>query len=136
MAKIEGGCLCGNIRYTSAADPLATVICHCINCQKQSGGAYSLNLVMPRGSVDIHGEMTTYVDTGDSGNTLDRNFCGRCASVITSEPSAVATITVLKAGTLDDASWVRPVMEIYCDSAQPWTREQVEMVSHPKMMPS
>ena len=45
------------------------------------------------------------------------------------------TITVLKAGTLDDTSWVRPVMEIYCDSAQEWTREHVEMVSHPKMMP-
>ena len=135
MAKIEGGCLCGNIRYTGVTEPLATVLCHCINCQKQSGGAYSLNLVMPKGSVDIQGELTTYVDTGDSGKPLDRNFCGRCGSVITSEPSVMANITVLKAGTLDDASWVRPAMEIYCDSAQPWTRQQVEMQSHPKMMP-
>ena len=135
MAKIEGGCLCGNIRYTGVTEPLATVLCHCINCQKQSGGAYSLNLVMPKGSLDIQGELTTYVDTGDSGKPLDRNFCGRCGSVITSEPSVMANITVLKAGTLDDASWVRPAMEIYCDSAQPWTREQVEMQSYPKMMP-
>lgn len=136
MAKIEGGCLCGKIRYAGVAEPLATVLCHCINCQKQSGGAYSLNLVMPKGSLDIQGELTTYVDTGDSGKPLDRNFCGRCGSVITSEPSVMANITVLKAGTLDDASWVRPVMEIYCDSAQPWTRERVEMQSHAKMMPS
>lgn len=135
MAKIEGGCLCGNIRYTGVTEPLATVLCHCINCQKQSGGAYSLNLVMPKGSLDIQGELTTYVDTGDSGKPLDRNFCGRCGSVITSEPSVMANITVLKAGTLDDTSWVRPAMEIYCDSAQLWTREQVEMQSHPKMMP-
>ncbi len=135
MAKIEGGCLCGNIRYTGVTEPLATVLCHCINCQKQSGGAYSLNLVMPKGSLDIQGELTTYVDTGDSGKPLDRNFCGRCGSVITSEPSVMANITVLKAGTLDDTSWVRPAMEIYCDSAQPWTREQVEMQSHSKMMP-
>ena len=136
MAKIKGGCLCGSIRYTSEAEPLATVICHCIDCQKQSGGAYSLNIIMPKGSLDIQGEMTTYVGTGDSGQTLDRNFCGRCGSAISSEPSAIDTITVLKAGSLDDASWVRPAMEIYCDSAQPWTREQVEMQSHPKMMPS
>ena len=135
MAKIEGGCLCGHIRYTGVEEPLATVLCHCVNCQKQSGGAYSLNLVMPKGSLDIQGELTTYVDTGDSGKPLDRNFCGRCGSVITSEPSVMANITVLKAGTLDDPSWVRPAMEIYCDSAQPWTREQVEMQSHPKMMP-
>ena len=136
MAKIEGGCLCGNIRYKSEAEPLVTVLCNCINCQKQSGGAYSLNIVMPKGSLEIQGEMTTYVDTGDSGSTLDRNFCGRCGSSISSEPSLMDTITVLKAGTLDDTSWVRPVMEIYCDSAQQWTREQLEMESHPKMMPS
>ena len=80
--------------------------------------------------------MATYVDTGDSGKILDRNFCGRCGSSISSESSAIDTITVLKAGSLDDASWVKPEMEIYCDSAQPWTREQVEMQSHPKMMPS
>ena len=135
MAKIEGGCLCGNIRYKSEADPLVTVLCNCINCQKLSGGANSLNVVLPKGSLDIQGEMTTYVDTGDSGQTLDRNFCARCGSPISSEPSAMDTITVLKAGTLDDTSWVRPVMEIYCDSAQQWTREHVEMVSHPKMMP-
>ena len=135
MAKVEGGCLCGNIRYKSEAEPLVTVLCNCINCQKLSGGAYSLNVVLPKGSLDIQGDMTTYVDTGDSGQTLDRNFCARCGSPISSEPSAMDTITVLKAGTLDDTSWVRPVMEIYCDSAQQWTREHVEMESHPKMMP-
>ena len=136
MAKIEGGCLCGDIRYKSEAEPLVTVLCHCINCQKQSGGAYSLNIVMPKGSLDVQGEMTTYVDTGDSGSTLDRSFCGRCGSGITSEPSVMDTITVLKAGTLDDTSWVKPVMEIYCDSAQEWTRVHTELQSHPKMMPS
>lgn len=135
MAKIEGGCLCGNIRYKSGAEPLATVICNCVNCQKQTGAAYSLNILLPRGSVDVQGEMTTYVDTGDSGNPLDRNFCGHCGSHINSEPSVLANVTVLKAGTLDDPSWVRPAMEIYCDSAQPWTREHVEMESHPKMVP-
>ena len=135
MAKIEGGCLCGNIRYKCEADPLVTVICNCINCQKQSGGAYSLNVVLPKGSLEVQGEMTTYVDTGDSGQTLDRNFCARCGSSISSEPSAMDTITVLKAGSLDDTSWVRPVMEIYCDSSQQWTRGHVEMESHPKMMP-
>lgn len=136
MAKIEGGCLCGKIRYTSEAEPLMAVICHCTNCQKQSGGANSVNVVMPKGSLDIQGEMTTYVDTGDTGQTLDRNFCGRCGSPITSEPSVMETLTVLKVGSLDDTSWVKPVMEIYCDSAQAWTRVQAELQSHPKMMPS
>ena len=135
MAKISGGCLCGNIRYSAEAEPLATILCNCINCQKQSGAACSVNIVFPKGSLDIKGEMKTYVDTGDSGQSLDRNFCGNCGSPINSEPAAMDTVTILKAGTLDDNSWVKPGMQIYCDSAQNWTMEDLDLESHPKMMP-
>jgi len=135
MAKIEGGCLCGEVRYSTDVDPLVTVICHCRNCQKQSGGAYSLNIVLPKGSLDIQGDLSVYVDTGDSGKKLNRKFCGKCGSAVMSEPSAMDTVSVLKAGTLDDTSWVKPTMEIYCDSAQEWTKVQAELDSHARMMP-
>jgi hypothetical protein len=38
-------------------------------------------------------------------------------------------------GTLDDTSWVKPVMEIYCDSAQPWVSLGSERQRFPKMRP-
>ena len=68
MTKIEGGCLCGHIRYTSDVEPLMTVICHCKNCQKQSGSSYSTNIAIPKDALTIEGELTLYVDTGDTGN--------------------------------------------------------------------
>ena len=37
MAKIEGGCLCGQLRYSTDADPIFTGACHCKNCQKLTG---------------------------------------------------------------------------------------------------
>ena len=40
--KIEGGCLCGQVRYTCDADPLFQAVCHCKNCQKQAGTAFSV----------------------------------------------------------------------------------------------
>ncbi len=55
MAKIEGGCACGQIRYTSEADPVMVVNCYCEDCRKTSGGAFSFNLVMPAGSVTVTG---------------------------------------------------------------------------------
>ena len=136
MAKTEGGCLCGAVRYKSDADPLLAVLCHCTNCQKQSGGAYSVNVITPKASLDIQGEMATYVDMGDSGQPVARNFCGRCGSGISSQPAVMETLTVLKAGSPDDSSRVRPVKEIYCDSARQWTREDLDMEAHPKMMPA
>ena len=36
MPKLEGGCLCGAVRYTSEAEPALTAVCHCPDCQKQT----------------------------------------------------------------------------------------------------
>lgn len=136
MTRIAGGCLCGKVRYHSDAEALLTVLCHCRNCQKQSGTTYSTNIAMPRGTLNIDGEMTVFADTGDSGMKVKRYFCGTCGSPIMSEPDAIETLSIIKVGTLDDTSWVKPSMEIYCDSAQEWTKALPEMQSHPGMMPS
>ena len=131
MRQIEGGCLCGNIRYSCAADPILTVLCNCTNCQKLCG-SFSLNMALPRGSVDVQGEMACYIDTGDSGKPLKRFFCGNCGAAIYNEPDAIPDFTVLKAGTLDDTSWLNPTMQIYCDSTQPWLKLANELESKPK----
>jgi hypothetical protein len=44
--------------------------------------------------------------------------------------------TMIQVGTLDDASWVKPAMQIYCDSAQPWVQLAGDMARFPKMPPS
>ena len=44
-------------------------------------------------------------------------------------------ITMIMAGTLDDASWVKPASEIFCDSAQPWVQLGGERRRSPKMPP-
>jgi hypothetical protein len=136
MAKMEGGCLCGQIRYKSDVEPLMVALCHCKNCQRQSGSAYSTNIIIPKGEFTIEGELTLYVDTGDSGHAVHRYFCQNCGSAIVSESDVLDTVSILKVGTLDDTSWVTPTMEIYCDSAQEWTKIKTQLESHPKMLPS
>jgi len=135
MGKIKGGCLCGQIRYESDAEPLLAVLCHCINCQKNSGTAYSTNVAIPRGEIIIEGKPSIYVDSGDTGNVVNRFFCPNCGSALLSESDVLDTLTILKAGTLDDTSWLNPTMEVYCDSAQKWTKRNEKLESHPKMLP-
>jgi len=36
----EGGCLCGEIRYETMAEPVRVTICHCTFCQRLTGSAY------------------------------------------------------------------------------------------------
>ena len=122
MPKITGGCLCGSVRYASDAEPALVAACHCPTCQKNTGSAFSLNLAIPTDSVTITGEsLATYEDrTGASGNPFFRTFCSRCGSPISGSGAAYSGLTFIKAGTLDDPSWVKPGVHMWCSSKQPW----------------
>jgi hypothetical protein len=120
MPKIDGGCLCGKIRYSGEADPFLTAVCHCTHCQKQSGTSFSIIIGVPTVALSIRGSPKTFNDIGDNGNPVQRNFCADCGSPITSAVDTWPGMSFIKAGTLDDASWLRPTVEIWCSSAQPW----------------
>lgn len=127
MADIVGGCLCGKIRYTSDADPLTMAVCHCKNCQKQTSTAFSVLVALPKGSLKIDGELSAYHDQGTSGGSVIRRFCGQCGSAIMSDATAYPAVEFLKAGTLDDTSWLKPQTQFWCDSAQAWLKLDSEI---------
>ena len=109
MSKIQGGCLCGEVRYQSDAEPVMTAICQCTHCQRQSGSAFSVNVGIPKGSLKFtHGAPATYEDKGSSGLPVHRMFCGKCGSPIFSSVEATPNLDWLKSGTLDDTSWLQP----------------------------
>ena len=122
MPKITGGCLCGSVRNASDAEPALVAACHCPTCQKNTGSAFSPNLAIPTNSMTITGEsLATYEDcTGASGNPFFRTFCSRCGSPISGSGAAYSGLVFIKAGTLDDASWVKPGVHRWCSSKQPW----------------
>ena len=121
MAHIEGGCLCGQVHYSGDAEPAFQAVCHCKNCQRQAGSAYSVIVGVPRGTLTVTGTLKTYHDKGDSGGTVDRLFCPECGSPVFSEAPANPALVFIKAGTLDDPSWVTPQIHIWTESAMPCT---------------
>ncbi len=118
----SGGCLCGAVRYQVAWPPAAQVVCHCKDCQRQAGTAFSIIVGVPRDSMTITGALKTFNGTGDSGGTVYRHFCGECGSPILSEipGGAFEGQAFIKAGTLDDTSDLAPAVHVWTDSAQPW----------------
>ena len=121
-SKIDGGCLCGAVRYRSDAEPAVVAVCHCTTCQKNTGSAFSINLGVPDASVTVSGDsLVTYEDrAGASGNPFYRSFCSSCGSPISARGDACAGLVFLKGGTLDDPSWVQPDAHIWCTEKQPW----------------
>ena len=113
--KIEGGCLCGKVRYSADVEPTFVGVCHCKNCQKGTGSAFSVVVALPTPALTVQGTLQTFTGRGDSGKATYRRFCPACGSALIDEAEIMRNITMILAGTLDDASWVNPASEIFCE---------------------
>ncbi len=119
---LTGRCLCGEITYEISGDLIATAVCHCDHCQRQSGAAFSVNLIVHESQMAVSGTLSTFEDRGENGDAVyvRRRFCGQCGSPIFSALVEPAGVLAVKAGTLDDRSEVSPTVEVWCEHKQPW----------------
>ena len=117
-----GRCLCGQISYEIEGDLIATAICHCDHCQRQSGAPFSVNLVVMESQITVTGTLKTFEDRGENNDAVyvHRRFCGECGSPIYSALVSPAGVIAVKAGSLDDRSDVAPGVEVWCEHKQPW----------------
>ena len=121
MREMIGGCLCGQVRYSANADPGSDFVCHCENCQKQTGTAFAIFVAIAKSAISIQGRLKTFHDKGDSSQLVDRSFCPECGSPIVFEAAAIPGLAFVHAGTLDNTSWLDPKVHVYCDSKEQWT---------------
>jgi hypothetical protein len=120
---LTGGCPCGAIRYEITSFPLLLYTCNCTNCQSTSGSAFALN--MPVKAEDFHirrGEPKGWRRLSLSGADVTSWFCGDCGGRIYGERVARPQSINIRAGTLDDTTWLVPVAHMYTRSAQSWVR--------------
>ncbi|MFC0542445.1 GFA family protein [Kutzneria chonburiensis] len=127
-----GHCLCGAISYSYDAEPVLTVLCHCDDCQRHTGSAFSENILVPQDSLRITGVPKVYNTVGsENGHVRDRLFCGDCGTPIFTVMRERPEIIIVKAGTLDDRSGVRPTAEVWTRRAQDWVVPTPDRVRFP-----
>ena len=119
MTERTGRCLCGAVTFTVTGEPLTTRVCWCRDCQ-HIGANGTVNMVVPAEALQVHGTLTEYTLTADSGNRLTRHFCPGCGAHIHSVSSARPHLRVVRVGNLDDPSSVRPTMNVWTRSAPAW----------------
>ena len=116
----KGGCQCGAVEYEFIGSPQTIHACHCSECQKRSGSAFGLTMVVNRKNFTITGQVSTYVRAADSGQTNTSYFCPNCGNPIYGEVERLPDIVAIRPGTLDDTSWFKPERHQWTDSAQSW----------------
>jgi hypothetical protein len=133
---MTGGCLCGGVRYESTGEPGFALLCHCRDCQRQSGSAYAAGWRVPAaGFRVVQGEPKLYVKKADSGNEVARAFCPDCGVMVFLRVSTRPDLVAIRVGTLDDPSVFRPQANIFVASAQPWDCIDPAVPSYPGYPP-
>jgi hypothetical protein len=128
---LTGGCSCGAIRYQIASFPLLLYACHCTNCQTVSGSAFALNMpVLARDFHILQGEPKGWHHLSPSGVQVTSRFCGDCGARLYGERAGRAEIVNLRAGTLDDTTWLVPAAHMFMQSAQPWVSPAANVECH------
>jgi hypothetical protein len=116
----EGGCSCGAVRYRLASDPMFTHCCHCLNCQRQTGSAFVINLLIEADRVEALGVEPEPVNVPRDDGSVQRILrCPTCRVAVFSVYGR-PEILFVRAGTLDDPSSIEPDVHIYTRSRLPW----------------
>jgi hypothetical protein len=121
LLPFRGGCACAAIRYECATKPVAMLNCHCRDCQRASGGAYSSVLVVPAAAVKFSGAVPRgFTVVAENGTHSTRSFCSNCGSPIFATNDAAPQFLAIKPATLDDPSWFSPQVDIWTGDAHSW----------------
>jgi hypothetical protein len=120
MSVREGGCSCGDARYRLTTEPMFVHCCHCLNCQRQTGSAFVINLLIEAGRVELlAGELQPVDAPRDDGSVQRIYRCPACQVAVFSEYGR-PEVRFVRAGTLDDPSTVEPDVHIFTRSKVPW----------------
>jgi len=131
--RYTGGCQCGSIRYEVRGEPRQVVACHCTECQRQSGSAFGMTMVVSEDVFKISkGEPKIYRSTSPAGRAKVGAFCPDCGTRVYHQPEWRKGTISVKPGTLDDTSWLRPDLHIWTSSKQPWVMIPESVQSHPR----
>jgi len=119
-APHEGGCSCEAVRYRLTSDPLFTNCCHCLNCQRQTGSAFVINLLIEADRVELLAGDPQPVDVPRDDGSKQRIYrCPTCQVAVFSEYGR-PEVRFVRGGTLDQPSGITPDGHIYTRSKLPW----------------
>jgi hypothetical protein len=120
---LEGGCLCGTIRYTLRGPVLFVSQCCCKDCQKATGTGHTTILGVHRDQLQFkHGTPKPYTSKGASGGDVVRHFCGDCGGRLYTSGTLPGAVVMVQAGSLDDPNRISPESVVYVKDSLAWDR--------------
>ena len=130
---LEGGCLCGAVRYRIGVEPDHAGYCHCRICQRAAGAPVVAWLTVARDAFAwSRGKPAVY----RSSPGAERLFCPTCGTQLAFREIAEPDNLDVTLASLDDPAAVRPSHHIWTSSRIPWFEIADDLPRYPEQGPS
>lgn len=121
--ELEGGCLCGNVRFRTNQAPMRTLVCHCKFCQRVTGSSYFAESMFPMDAVSFTGgplSQYEHISEGSSKRVFV-HFCPRCGTTVSLTFERWPDVRGISRGCYDDPNAVTISSHIWTESASSGT---------------
>ncbi len=120
MTTRTATCRCGQLTATATGDPVRVSVCHCLDCQKRSGSAFSAQARWPDEQVLVMGEAREWSNVSDSGNRATFRFCATCGATVTYAIELMPGMTAIPIGAFADPEFPAPAFSVYENRKHRW----------------
>jgi hypothetical protein len=120
MTERLASCSCGQLTARVVGEPVRISICHCLNCQRRTGGPFAEQARFRRQDVTPSGTSSTYAITGDEGTRAIFHFCPTCGATVYYEMEAMPAFIAIPVGAFAEPGFPAPTVSVYEDRKHGW----------------
>lgn len=116
----QARCACGALAAATTGDPIRLSVCHCLDCKRRTGSAFSWNATFAAADVTVEGAFRTYQRGSDDGYWGRFHFCPECGVTVAYEIERRPDMISIPAGAFADPAFPPPAIEVYDERRCPW----------------
>ena len=121
MTARKARCHCGQLELDCEGEPTKVSLCHCLDCQRRTGSAFSIAVFYERGSVVVaQGTPLSFERPSASGFPVKFHFCGACGSNVFWEPARLPHLIGVAAGAFADQNFGCPEQSVWTKDKHAW----------------
>lgn len=130
MTSRRATCRCGQLSASCAGEPVRISACHCLECQKRTGSAFSVQARFADEHITISGRSHSWQRTGDSGNVAIYHFCPDCGSTVYYKAGPFPGLTAISVGAFADPGFPPPTISIFESRKYDWAHVDGAAIVH------
>lgn len=132
MKTRNAQCLCGNLKVTIQGEPKFSMVCHCKNCQRQTGAAFRYGVYFPETGVKVEGSEKSYQYPAESGRSIEAHFCQNCGATVYWKAGFAQGLTGIAGGCLTEHDFPAPRTSVWNQSRHAWIELPASWTHHQK----